>query len=265
MKLLIIGTILAAGGVLAYSQFGASIDRYVPVAAVAQDLDGLKDTTVSRVNYEIDKTADTVGQKIDQITPSADEINPIKKIEEAISVPKETTHYGQVYETDEEQKTCKISVPKLAKTVNGAKELTHTITIKDCQLKKHQAAQVTLIPDTGGSEPQAVSVVPAPQTMVFETLQLKTTKNADNTVSLQYEDTSGKTLKVTVNLRNSEKSLFTGEFFSSKFETNVNDVSSSPHIIEMIVDHADYGTVYSSVYSPNGSDETTINGVFTKS
>jgi len=108
LKLAIVGIILVVGGALAYSQFGASVDKYLPVNAVAQDLDNLKDTTVDRVSYEINKTKDTVGQKIDQIKPSADEINPIKRIEDVISPPKEAIHYGQVYETDEAQKTCKI-------------------------------------------------------------------------------------------------------------------------------------------------------------
>ncbi|HEY8110478.1 MAG TPA: hypothetical protein VIG05_06400, partial [Candidatus Nitrosotenuis sp.] len=58
--------------------------------------------------------------------------------------------------------------------------------------------------------------------------------------------------------------LFTGEFFSSKFDTNVNDISTSPHIIEMIVEHPDYGTVSSSVYNPQGDQDTTIYGVFTQ-
>jgi len=124
---------------------------------------------------------------------------------------------------------------------------------------------VTQAPSPVAGQPQAFAVASTPQSLIFETLQLKTMRNVDDTVSLQYHDTSGKTLKVTVNLRNAEKSLFSGEFFSSKFETNVNDVSESPHIIEMIVEHADYGTVYSSVYNPQENDDTTISGVFTKS
>ena len=110
---------------------------------------------------------------------------------------------------------------------------------------------------------QTVSVDTIPQAQIFETLQLTTTRNNDNTVSIHYEDTSGKTLKVTVTLRNSEKQLFSGEFSASKFDTSVDDISTSPHIIEMIVEHADYGTVSSSVFNPQGNDETTIYGVFT--
>jgi hypothetical protein len=90
------------------------------------------------------------------------------------------------------------------------------------------------------------------------------TRTGDNSISIHYEDTSGKTIKVTVTLRNSEKQLFSGEFLTSKFDTSVNDVSDSPHIIEMIVEHSEYGTVSSSVFDPQGNDEATIYGVFTK-
>jgi hypothetical protein len=58
--------------------------------------------------------------------------------------------------------------------------------------------------------------------------------------------------------------LFSGEFFASKFDTSVNDVSESPHIVEMVVEHGDYGTVSSSVFNPQESGELTIYGVFTK-
>lgn len=261
-KILVLGIILAASGILVYSQFG-TIDKYLPVSAVAQDLDSLKDTTTSRVSHEIDRTVDTVGSKIEQITPTAEEINPIKKIENAIAVPTPKTYLGQVYEKDEKEQSCKISVPKLARTINGVKELTYTIMIPNCEFEKHQTVQVMQNPAQPTGQSPSFTVT-TPKSQIFDTLQLKTIRNTDNTVSIQYEDTSGKTTKVTVSLRNTERQLFSGEFFASKFDTNVNDVSDSPHIIEMIVEHADYGTVYSSVFNPQGNEQTMINGVFTK-
>lgn len=85
-KLLLIGAILAVG-ILAYQQFGSTVDKYVPISAVAQDIGDLKDTAVDRVSYELNNTATTVGNKIDQIKPPA-ESNPIKKIEQVIAPPK---------------------------------------------------------------------------------------------------------------------------------------------------------------------------------
>lgn len=264
-KLLAVGVILAAVGVLAYSQqdkLGFNVNP--TINAVAEDLGGLKDTTVKRVSYEIDKTTDTVGDKIGDVVPSAEQLNPIPQIKDQIAIPPiKETYYGQVYEKNESEKTCKVSVPKMAKTINDVKELTHTITIQECIYEKQKPVQVSISTDpiTGA---QTVSVEPTPSHKIFETLQLTTTKNADNTVSIHYEDSSGKTLKVTVTLHNSEKQLFTGEFFASKFDTSVNDISASPHIIEMIVEHADYGTVNSSVYNPQGNDQSTIYGVFSQ-
>ena len=263
LKLAIVGVILAVGGVLLYPQIIKFTSDYPQIEAVAQDIGDLKDTTIKRVSYEFDKTVDTVGDKIDKITPSTDQLNPIDDIEGKIAVPQtREVYYGQVYEKNDDN-SCKISVPKMVKTVNGIREVTHTITLPECEYEKHKPVQVTVTTDPV-TQTQTIAVNPTSQSQIFETLQLTTTRNEDNTISIHYEDTSGKTQKVTVTLRNSERQLFSGEFFASKFDTSVNDVSVSPHIIEMIVEHADHGTVSSSVFNPQGSDKATIYGVFTK-
>ena len=262
LKLVILGVILTVGGILLYPEIVKLTSDYPQIEAVAQDIGDLKDTTVKRVNYEFDKTVDTVGDKIDKIAPSADQLNPLDDIEEKIALPQKDVYYGQVYEKSDDN-SCKVSVPKMVKTVNGIKEVTHTITLPACEYEKHKPVQVTVSTDPA-TNLQSIAVDPIPQSQIFETLQLTTTRNDDNTVSIHYEDTSGKTQKVTVTLQNSEKQLFSGEFFAAKFDTSVGDVSDSPHLIEMIVEHADYGTVTSSVFNPQGADKATIYGVFTK-
>lgn len=280
-KLLLVGIIIAIIGVLAYSQHDKlgiggnpaidaatqkldGIKNNPTVNAVTQNLDGLKDTTVKRVSYEIDKTGDAVGDKIQSAVPEVNKLNPISQIQDKLAIPQQKQVYnGEVYETDDTQKICQISVPKMAKTVNGQTELTHTISVQDCTIPKHSSAQVTVSTDPATGA-QTISVQPTPTSQIFQTLKLTTTKNSDNTVSIHYEDSSGKTTKVTVTMRNSQKQIFSGEFFASKFDTSVGDVTNSPHITEMVVEHADYGTVSSSVYSPQGNDESTIYGVFTK-
>lgn len=264
-KLLLLGIILSVAGVLVYSQqdkLGINVNP--TINAVAEDIGGLKDTTIKRVSYELEKTSDVVGDKIGNVVPNVDQLNPIPKIEDQLTIPsKKEVYTGQVYERNENEKTCNISVPKMAKTINGAKELTHTITLMDCQYEKHKPVQVTVLthPITGE---QTITVEPTPQTKIFEILKLTATKNKDNTVLINYEDSSGKTLKVTVTLSNTEKQLFSGEFFASKFDTSVDNVSDAPHIIEMIVEHTEYGTVNSSVYNPQGNNENTIYGVFSQ-
>ncbi|WKT58429.1 hypothetical protein QVH35_03170 [Candidatus Nitrosotenuis chungbukensis] len=263
LKLVVISAILIVGGFSLYPYL-AKLPSSANIAfnAVADDVGDFKDNTIRKVSGTIDQTVDTVENKIDTMTPSADDLNPVKQIQDMVISPKQQTYYGQVYEKDEEQQKCKISIPQMAKTVNGKKELTHTIDLENCKFQKQEPVQVT--ETTNPVNAEAIAVESLPQSKIFETLQLKTVRHDDNTISIQYEDTSGKTVKVTVTLRNSEKQLFVGEFFSSKFDTNVNDISSSPHIIEMVVEHPDYGTVSSSVYNPQGDQDTAIYGVFTQ-
>ena len=99
----------------------------------------------------------------------------------------------------------------------------------------------------------------------FETLSLVTSRQPDDTVMLNYEDTSGKTISVTVILRTTEKDLFTGTFYSSMFEASVNDVTKTSYFIDVIIEHEDYGTISSSVFNPVDTPDTIINGVFSQS
>ena len=263
-KLVIVGIIIAAIAVVAYSQqdkiLGIKDDP--TINNVKEDLGDLKDTTVKRVTHEVDKTTNAVGDKIDDVVPEVEKLNPIPKIEQTIAIPPiKETQQGQVYEKNGD--TCKISVPKMAKTINGEKELTHTITLPDCKFEENEPVQVTVLTDPNTGQ-QNISVDPFSQNKIYDTLQLTTTRNTDNTVGIHYEDSSGKTIKVTVTLRNSDKELFTGEFFASKFDTNVDDITDTPHVIEMTVEHSEYGTVSSSVYNPQGNTENTIYGVFSQ-
>ncbi len=99
----------------------------------------------------------------------------------------------------------------------------------------------------------------------FETLSLSSTQQSNDNIMLHYEDTSGKTTSVTVTLRTTEKELFTGIFYSSMFETFVQDITKTSYFIDMTIEHEDYGTISSSVFNPVDSPDTIINGVFSKS
>jgi len=82
---------------------------------------------------------------------------------------------------------------------------------------------------------------------------------------LSYEDTSGKTISVTVTMRTIDRELFTGIFYSSMFEAYVNDAPNTSYFIDMTVEHQEYGTISSSVFNPTETPETIINGVFSGS
>jgi len=99
----------------------------------------------------------------------------------------------------------------------------------------------------------------------FDTLSLSTTQQSNDNVMLRYEDTSGKTNSVSVTLRTTERELFSGIFYSSSFETFVNDASNTAYFIDMVIVHQELGIISSSVYNPRDSPGTLINGVFSKS
>ena len=85
---------------------------------------------------------------------------------------------------------------------------------------------------------------------------------SDENIILQYSDSSGKTNSVNVILRSEQEEIFSGTFFSSNFETTVNDAAGIPYFIDMIVEHEEYGTVTSSVFNPGDSSDSNISGIF---
>jgi len=101
--------------------------------------------------------------------------------------------------------------------------------------------------------------------MIHETLSLSTTQQSNDDIILQYFDSSGKTTSVNVIIRTDQKEIFSGIFFTSIFETNLNDISGQPYYVDMIVEHEDYGTVTSSVFNPGDSTDSKISGIFSQS
>jgi len=120
---------------------------------------------------------------------------------------------------------------------------------------------------SSSSTPQSTNNVSTQNTIPIppETLSLSTKQQSDDNILLQYVDTSGKTKSVNVVIRTDDKEIFSGTFFTSMFDTNVNDATGIPYYVDMIVDHEDYGTVTSSVYNPGDSSDTKINGIFSQS
>jgi len=100
--------------------------------------------------------------------------------------------------------------------------------------------------------------------IIFDTLSLSTKQLSDDNILLQYFDSSGKTQSVTVVIRTEQKELFSGTFFSSMFETTVNDATGIPYFIDMIVEHEEHGTITSSVFNSGDDSDTKINGIFSQ-
>ena len=99
--------------------------------------------------------------------------------------------------------------------------------------------------------------------ITYETLSLSTTQQSNDNILLQYSDSSEKTKSVHVVIRTEQKEVFSGTFFTSMFETTVNDANGIPYFVDMIIEHEEYGTVTSSVFNPGEDSDTKISGVFT--
>ncbi|MDE1766183.1 MAG: hypothetical protein KGI27_07920 [Thaumarchaeota archaeon] len=204
------------------------------------------------------------------------------------------TYTGQVFQ--DANGTCQVSVPGMEETINGQTELTHIIQVPDCNLPVNKPVQVTTttpkqnsihLPDQGN----AIQVVPyansnndggantpanpnssqtgssnqsssPPAPPYFQTVQLDAINQGTDAL-LSYDDTTGQTIQVTVTMKNSDKILFSGTFHSSQFHTEVNDIPNTPHIIEMTIQNAIYGTLHASVYVPSSIQNSTISGIFT--
>jgi hypothetical protein len=199
------------------------------------------------------------------------------------------TYTGQVFQKT--GNTCQVSVPDMAQTVNGQKELTHIIEIGQCSYNVGQPVQVTsftaksnvpqpvtptsaiqIVPyavpnsnypdyvNTGGPGASASAIGYPTLPSYYQIINLNA-QNKGNDVVMSYDDTSGKTTSVTVTLRNSDGQIFTGKFTTSQFQTEIKDVPNTPHIIDMTVVNSDYGTLHGYVYAPSNIQDSTINGI----
>jgi hypothetical protein len=120
---------------------------------------------------------------------------------------------------------------------------------------------------TSGSPSTTSPSTTSPSTtspIIYETLSLSTKQQSDDNILLQYSDSSGKTQSVNVVIRTEQKEIFSGTFFTSMFETTVNDASGIPYYVDMIVEHEDYGTISSSVFNTGDDSDTKINGIFSQ-
>jgi len=237
IKLGIIAGIVILGGMI----FSNEIDNLFPTTS-ATVLDSLKND----VSIFGSKASDSVEQRIDS---SIDKI--VDKTSESIS--NEISDAGD----------------KLSNEISEAKESSQK-TIKEEISNFNPIESIQNIfsgSSNSGSTSQSQSNDISSQNTVSkipETLSLSTKQQSDDNILLQYVDTSGKTKSVNVIIRTTDKEIFSGTFFTSKFDTNVNDATGIPYYVDMIVEHEDYGTVTSSVYNPGDSSDTKINGIFSQ-
>lgn len=235
IKLGIIAGIIILGGMI----FSNEIDTLFPSTS-ATIFDSLKND----VSNFGSKASDSVEQRIDS---SIDKI--VDKTTESIS--------EEINETGD----------KVTNKISEAKESSEKV-IKD-EISNFNPIESIQNIFTGSSDSSTQSSNNNPiqnsVSIPSETLSLSTKQSSNDNILLQYIDTSGKTKSVDVIIRTVEKEIFSGTFYTSMFETNVNDATGIPYYVDMIVEHEDYGTVTSSVYNPGDSSDTKINGIFSQS
>jgi len=243
IKMAIIGAILLGGGVV----FANEINQFLPetsvnfLDSVKNDFGKTKDGTVQSAETRVEGTIVTLTNEVNNIQEKSSELLS-KSAKEVI---------------DSTQKGIKEITKTTQKTIfggNGNNQNTNSN-------EEHEDGNSSPSPDNGST----VTQTDDENTISLETSSLKTTQQSDDGIMLQYEDTSGKTISVSVTLRTTERELFSGIFYSSMFETLVNDASNTAYFIDMVVEHQEYGTISSSVYNPRDSTNTIINGIFFQS
>ena len=246
IKLGIIAGILILGGMI----FSNEIDTLFPststnvVNSLKEDVSnfGIKatDSVEKRIDESIDKIVDKTGDAItNEISETGD------KISDKISDVKESSKQT-INEKFSDFNPIK-SIQNIFTDNSNVEELTdssNNIITEDISIQNS---------------------LDNPSPIIHETLSLSTTQQSDDNIILQYSDTSGKTTSVNVIIRTDQKEIFSGVFFTSVFETNLNDISGQPYYVDMIVDHENYGTVTSSVFNPGDSTDSKISGIFSQS
>jgi hypothetical protein len=246
IKLGIIAGVLILGGMI----FSNEIDSLFPstsasvVNSLKEDVSNFgakaSDSVEKRIDESIDKIVDKTG---DAIT------NEISDIGDDIS-----GEISDVRESSQQTITEKIS------NFNPIESIQNAFTNSNVQDLTTSPINSELIEDS-----TIQNSIQDKTPLIHDTLSLFTTQQPNDDISLQYFDSSGKTTSVNVVIRTDQKEIFSGTYFTSMFETNLNDISGEPYYVDMIIEHEDYGTVTSSVFNPGDSTDSKISGIFSQS
>jgi len=203
-----------------------------------------------------------------------DKIDNVKKSSEDFLLQQEETFFGKIKEqtTEPQPSTEKVSGDKgggLSQINNGGagglSQINNGGAGGSSQINNGGAggsSQSNNGGAGGSSQSNSGGTTPVTSEISFDTLSLIIKKQADNTVLMKFVDTSGGTIGVTVIMRNEGKTLITGQFFSSSFENITLDRIDTDHFVDLVVEHSEYGQVFATAFSPEGSTETVIYGVF---
>ena len=265
IKLAIIGAVILGGMIIFANESNQLLSEFSTNTfdSTKTDLKKITDDTIQNTQTTIGSGVKTVSDGINDFAE-----NTAEQLSEGVKDLGESTlqvfSFGGILGDSQEansESTERHATISSSKETTSSKETNPTPVSDSSPTTSSKETNPTPVSDS--SPTTIVAKTQAIQT--FETLSLVTSRQPDGTVMLNYEDTSGKTISVTVILRTTEKDLFTGTFYSSMFEASVNDVTKTSYFIDVIIEHEDYGTISSSVFNPVDTPDTIINGVFSQS
>ncbi len=246
IKLGIIAGIVILGGMI----FSTEIGNIFPTTS-ASVFDSLMDDVTNFGTNAVDSADQRIDESIDKIVDKTSNslTNEISEAGNKIS-----NNISEAKESSQKTITEEIS------NFNPIESITNFFTGgSSSQSSSSQSSS------SQSSSSQSSSSSSTSSPIIFDTLSLSTKQLSDDNILLQYSDSSGKTQSVTVIIRTEQKELFSGTFFSSMFETTLNDATGIPYFIDMIVEHEEHGTITSSVFNPGDASDTNINGIFLQS
>ena len=277
VKFAIIGAIVIASGIV----FSNEISQFLPATtsnlfdSLKDDFNKIKDDTVENAETRVEGTIVTVTNEVNDIQEKSTDM-----IKQSVKDVSDSTQQGIETITDSTQEEVKKITDSTEKGVKSITETTQTIFGGGGGSSNNQNTNSNGTPEEGNTstttndqnnnsneedDGNSSTTEPTQNIISYETLSLTTTQQSNDNVMIQYVDTSGKTINVSVTLRTTERELFSGIFYSSMFETFVNDASETAYFIDMVIEHQEYGTISSSVFNPRDSPNTIINGVFSQS
>ncbi|WP_428325142.1 hypothetical protein [Nitrosopumilus sp.] len=243
IKLGIIAGIIVLGGMI----FSNEIDSFFPTTSAT-----ITDSLTNDVSEIGTRATNAVENRIDE---SIDKI--VDRTSDAITNEIHETGDKISNEVSDVRETSQNIIQEEISNFNPVESIQNLFTGSSSNTKNSSNEISTLNPPSSSSQ-----IITDSSPLVYETLSLSTKQMSDENIILQYSDSSGKTNSVNVILRSEQEEIFSGTFFSSNFETTVNDAAGIPYFIDMIVEHEEYGTVTSSVFNPGDSSDSNISGIF---
>jgi hypothetical protein len=244
IKLGIIVGIVILGGMV----FSTEIDNIFPSTS-ATVFDSLKDDVTNFGSQASNSVEQRIDESIDKITDKTSD-----------TITNEISEAGDKLtgEISEAKKSSQQIISEEISNFNPVESIQNIFTGNSNSQNSKPSTNSPSTPESSSNPTSTQSYSP----IIPGILSLSTKQQSDENILLQYSDSSGKTQSVSVVIRTDQKEIFSGIFFTSMFETTVNDATGIPYYVDMVVEHEDYGTVTSSVFNTGDASDSKINGIF---